>query len=108
MVRELPLGSLPRRDFLFGTAASAAFAAAGCSLLPRARADVGGPFVTLRDGSWLYGHDSGDHDGLGNNPMNHYNVPMSSPLAVADAAHGFGLENVSVCRWGRADDEYIR
>ena len=108
MVRELPLGGLPRRDFLFGTAASAAFAAAGCSLLPRARADVGGPFVTLRDGSWLYGHDSGDHDGLGNNPMNHYNVPMSSPLAVADAAYGFGLENVSVCRWGRADDAYIR
>ena len=108
MVHEHTVNGLARRDFLLDAAMAATFAVAGCGILPRAKAGIGGPFVTLRDGSWLYGHDSGDHDGLGNNPMNHYNVPMCDPLMVADAAHGFGLENVSVCRWGRADDEYIR
>ncbi|MBP3404603.1 MAG: hypothetical protein J6N18_00740 [Kiritimatiellae bacterium] len=102
------LKGLSRRDFLMDVTAVTSLAAAGCSILPKAKAGIGGPFVTLRDGSWLYGHDSGDHDGLGNNPMNHYNVPMSAPITVADAALGFGLQNVSVCRWGLTDDEYIR
>ena len=64
--------------------------------------------ATLRDGSWLYGHDSGDHDGLGDNPMNCYNVPLSAPIAIGDAARVFGLKNVCVCRWGHADDAYLR
>ena len=101
------LPSMPRRDFLLGAASAAALLPAGCGILPKPRMGIGGPFVTLRDGSWLYGHDSGDHDGLGNNPMNHYNVPMSPPISIADAARKFGLVNVSVCRWGRADDGYI-
>lgn len=64
--------------------------------------------ATLRDGSWLYGHDSGDHDGLGDNPMNCYNVPLSAPISIGDAARAFGLKNVCVCRWGHADDAYLR
>ena len=101
------LSSMPRRDFIIGSASAAALLPAGCRILPKPSMGIDGPFTTLRDGSWLYGHDSGDHDGLGNNPMNHYNVPMSPPLSIADAARMFGLVNVSVCRWGRADDEYI-
>ena len=96
-----------RRDFLRTVSATGAFAALG-GCLTRPRHDILAYDDTLRDGCWLYGHDSGDHDGLGNNPMNFYNVPMSPELPVAEAAHGFGLPNVCVCRWGRADDRYIR
>ena len=96
-----------RRDFLRTISATGAFAALG-GCLTHPRHDILTYGDTLRDGCWLYGHDSGDHDGLGNNPMNFYNVPMSPELPVAEAAHGFGLDNVCVCRWGRADDRYIR
>lgn len=98
---------MPRRDFMLGAASAAALLPAGCRMLSKSNIGISGPFTTLRDGSWLYGHDSGDHDGLGNNPMNFYNVPMSPPLSIAEAARMFGIVNVSVCRWGRADDEYI-
>jgi len=97
-----------RRELLQLAGATGAMAAlGGCAWRPRVSA-LGGFDGTLRDGCWLYGHDSGDHDGLGDSPMNFYNVPLSAPLTVADAAHGFGLENVCVCRWGLTDDDYLR
>lgn len=96
-----------RRDFLRTVSATGAFAALG-GCLAHPRNDILAYNDTLRDGCWLYGHDSGDHDGLGNNPMNFYNVPMSPELPIAEAAHGFGLDNVCVCRWGLTDDAYLR
>jgi len=99
--------TLGRRTFLRSVSAAGACAALdGFGGVPQ-----GGAFAydgTLRDGCWLYGHDSGDHDGLGTSPMNFYNVPMSPALSVAEAARGFGLHNVCVCRWGRTDDAYLR
>ena len=62
---------------------------------------------TLRDASWLYGHDPGDHDGLGDSPMNGYNVPLSPAVEIGEAARMFGLPNVCVCRWGLSDDAYL-
>lgn len=98
--------SLRRREFLRSISAVGAMTAwEGLGDMPKV--DAIGYDGTLRDGCWLYGHDSGDHDGLGNNPMNHYNVPMSSELPVAEAAREFGLKNVCVCRWGHADDAYL-
>jgi len=57
----------------------------------------------LIDRLWMYGHDSGEHDG----PGGQYKIPLSAPISVGDATREFGIRNVTMCRWGHATDEYL-
>lgn len=94
-----------RRDFLVGAGSCALLG--GCASFPFGRnpLDTDG---TLRDATWLYGHDPGDHDGLGDSPLNGYNVPLSPAVEIGEAAKMFGIPNVCVCRWGLSDDTYLK
>ena len=48
----------------------------------------------LRDHLWMWGHDTGDYDG----PGNHYNIPLSPPISMADGIKSMGIPNVCVIR----------
>lgn len=81
------------------------FSAAGAvvvlsALMPTADA------ADLRERCWMWGHDTGAFDG----PNNKYNIPLSDPVPMADAALGFGVRNVCVVRWSTpgSDPAYLR
>lgn len=57
----------------------------------------------LRDRLWMWGHDSGVYDG----PNGAYNIPLSTPISMADGIKYMGIPNVCVIRHGIPDDNYL-
>ena len=59
----------------------------------------------LRDRCWMWGHDTGAFDGPGNS----YNIPVSDPVTMGEAARWMGVSNVCVVRWtpADADEKYL-
>jgi len=58
----------------------------------------------LRDRLWMWGHDSGVYDG----PGGVYNIPLSSPISMAESIRSMGIPNVCVIRAGTPDAAYRR
>ena len=62
---------------------------------------------TLRDHCWMWGHDSGYYDGTGEYSV--YNIPLSSPITMADACVYMGVPNVCSVTWTPSQsDEYLK
>ena len=57
----------------------------------------------LRDRCWMFGHDSGQHDG----PKNAFNIPLSPKVTIGEACALMGVSNVCVCVWHMPDDAYL-
>lgn len=55
----------------------------------------------LRDRCWMFGHDSGQHDG----PGNANNIPVSPKVTMDEACAYMGVSNV--CVWHMPDDAYL-
>lgn len=58
---------------------------------------------TLRECSWMWGHDTGAYDA----PGNCYNIPVSEKISMPDACRALGVPNCCAVRWRPSDDEYI-
>lgn len=58
----------------------------------------------LRDRCWMFGHDSGQHDG----PGNAFKIPTSPKVTMGEACAWMGVSNVCVCVWHDPDDAYLR
>jgi len=57
----------------------------------------------LRDRCWMFGHDSGQHDG----PGNANGIPTSPKVTMGEACRYMGLSNVVVCVWHYPQPDYL-
>ena len=62
------------------------------------------PPKTLRDCSWMWGHDTGVYDGADRG----WGIPDSETISMPDACLAFGVPNCCGIRWSYADYEYLK
>ena len=67
-------------------------------------ADRGRKAKTLRDCSWMWGHDTGVYDGADRG----WGIPDSETISMPDACLAFGVPNCCGIRWSYADYEYLK
>ena len=61
--------------------------------------------VSLRDASWMWGHDSGVYDGAGNG----FNIPVSEAISMGEATKAMGLKKVTAVTWNtKPTEEYLK
>jgi len=56
----------------------------------------------LQDHLWMWGHDPGVYDG----PNGVYNIPLSSPMSMAEGIRSMDIPNLCVIRDGTPDAKY--
>ena len=95
---------MDRREFLKKTSALVGLSAlsAGCSSLCVAGVKYPAYENNLQDRLWMWGHDPGAYDG----PKGVYNIPLSTPMSMAEGIKSMGIPNVCVIRGGTPNEEY--
>ena len=89
---------ISRRDFMAGAAACVGAFAQGCSSLTSK--DLSRYEDDLIDRCWMWGHETGQVDGLNN----HWGLdPAERYYHMVEGAKSFGLHNLNVIRWDLPD-----
>ena len=92
---------LNRREFLAGTAAFGGLWASGCRLMPSV--DLTRYDDDLLDRCWMWGHETGQVDGL----KNGYKLDVGERYYhMVEGAKSFGLHNLNVIRWDLPDKSF--